>query len=54
MKYVQQGVTLLEVIIALLILGIVSAVALPDLHPMLESDRASNSSPVPHPHPDNL
>lgn len=42
MKYVQQGVTLLEVMIALAILGIVSAIALPNLGPMLESDRADS------------
>ena len=42
MKYVQQGVTLLEVIIAVAILGIVSAIALPNLGPMLESDRADS------------
>lgn len=40
MKYVQQGVTLLEVLIALAIIGIVSAVTIPNLGPMLEADRA--------------
>lgn len=42
MKYVQQGVTLLEVVITLAILGIVTAISLPNLGPMLESDRADN------------
>jgi prepilin-type N-terminal cleavage/methylation domain-containing protein len=42
MKLLQEGITLLEVLIAIAILGIVSAIALPNLAPMLEADRADN------------
>ena len=42
MKYIQQGITLLEVLTAVAVLGIVAAISLPALGPMLEADRASN------------
>ncbi|MDE3273481.1 GspH/FimT family pseudopilin [Pseudoalteromonas sp. G4] len=42
MKYVQQGITLLEIMVAVAILGIVSAITLPNLSPMLKAERADN------------
>jgi type IV fimbrial biogenesis protein FimT len=42
MKLLQKGITLLEVLIAIAILGIISAITLPNLTPMLESGRANN------------
>ena len=42
MKLLQKGITLLEVLIAIAILGIISAITFPNLTPMLESGRADN------------